>query len=166
MDPDKNLIDVTTGDFGVSTTKTPFPIRHMARFTADPKRLADLYGAVFGLKPVGDTDRGSIFVFDGYFNQALLYKRVREEKNGFNHFGFKIRDIGKPATAPKRPACAAAPPARSGSPSTNFACTIPKATESIFQSKVLCRESRVRLFETGNQFSGEKRKGKRKGGID
>ena len=93
MDPDKNLIDVTTGDFGVSTAKTPFPIRHMALFTADPKRLADFYGATFGLKPVGNTDRGSIFVSDGYFNQALLYQRVREEKNGFNHFGFKIRDV-------------------------------------------------------------------------
>jgi catechol 2,3-dioxygenase-like lactoylglutathione lyase family enzyme len=84
MDPDKNLIDVTTGDFGVSTAKTPFPIRHMALFTADPKRLADFYGATFGLKPVGYTDRGSIFVSEGYFNQALLYQRVRE-KNGFNH---------------------------------------------------------------------------------
>ena len=93
MDPDNNLIDVTTGDFGVSTTKTPFPIRHMALFTADPKRLADFYDATFGLKPVGNTDRGSIFVSDGYFNQALLYQRVREEKNGFNHFGFKIRDV-------------------------------------------------------------------------
>jgi predicted enzyme related to lactoylglutathione lyase len=93
MDPDKNLIDVTTADFGVSTTKTPFPIRHMALFTADPKRLADFYGATFDLKPVGNTDRGSIFVSDGYFNQALLYQRVREEKNGFNHFGFKIRDV-------------------------------------------------------------------------
>jgi len=93
MDPDKNLIDVTTRDFGVSTAKTPFPIRHMALFTADPKRLADFYGPTFGLKPVGNTDRGSIFVSDGYFNQALLYQRVREEKNGFNHFGFKIRDV-------------------------------------------------------------------------
>ena len=93
MDPDKNLIDLTTGDFGVSTIKTPFPIRHMALFTADPKRLADFYAAAFALKPVGDTDRGSIFVSDGYFNQALLYQRVREEKNGFNHFGFKVRDV-------------------------------------------------------------------------
>ncbi len=93
MDPDKNLIDVTTGVFGVSAAKTPFPIRHMALFTADPKRLADFYATVFGLKPVGHTDRGSIFVSDGYFNQALLYQRVHEEKNGFNHFGFKIRDV-------------------------------------------------------------------------
>jgi len=93
MDPDKNLIDVTTRDFGLSTAKTPFPIRHMALFTADPKRLADFYAETFGLKPVGNTDRGSIFVSDGYFNQALLYQRVREEKNGFNHFGIKIRDV-------------------------------------------------------------------------
>ena len=93
MDPDKNLIDVTTHEFGASAAKSAFPIRHLALFTADPKRLADFYATVFGLKPVGNTDRGSIFVSDGYFNQALLYQRVREEKNGFNHFGFKIRDV-------------------------------------------------------------------------
>lgn len=93
MDPDKNLIDISSRSFGASTAKTPFPIRHLALFTADPRRLADFYAAAFGLKPVGSTDRGSIFVSDGYFNQALLYQRVREEKNGFNHFGFKIRDV-------------------------------------------------------------------------
>ena len=92
-DPDKNLIDISSRSFGASTAKTPFPIRHLALFTADPRRLADFYAAAFGFKPVGSTDRGSIFVSDGYFNQALLYQRVREEKNGFNHFGFKIRDV-------------------------------------------------------------------------
>ncbi|MGZ8532565.1 MAG: VOC family protein [Candidatus Binatia bacterium] len=92
-DPDNNLIDISNRSFGTSTTKTPFPIRHLALFTADPRRLADFYAAELGLKPVGSTDRGSIFVSDGYFNQALLYQRVREEKNGFNHFGFKIRDV-------------------------------------------------------------------------
>jgi len=93
MDPDKNLIDISSGSFGTPTAKTPFPIRHLALFTADPRRLADFYAAAFGLKQVGNTDRGSIFVSDDYFNQALLYQRVREEKNGFNHFGFKIRDV-------------------------------------------------------------------------
>jgi len=93
MDPDKNLIDLSGGSFGSSTERTPFPIRHLALFTADPRRLAEFYAAAFGLKAVGNTDRGSIFVSDGYFNQALLYQRVREEKNGFNHFGFKIRDV-------------------------------------------------------------------------
>ncbi len=93
MDPDKNLIDLSARSFGSSAEKTPFPIRHLALFTADPRRLADFYGAAFDLKEVGNTDRGSIFVSDGYFNQALLYQRVGEEKNGFNHFGFKIRDV-------------------------------------------------------------------------
>jgi catechol 2,3-dioxygenase-like lactoylglutathione lyase family enzyme len=93
MDPDKNVIDVSSRSFGASTKKTPFPLRHLALFTADPRRLADFYGATFGLKQVGATDRGSIFVSDGYFNQALLYQRVREEKNGFNHLGFKIKEV-------------------------------------------------------------------------
>lgn len=92
IDPDMNLIDLTVTSFGKSAETTPFPLRHMALFTADPRRLADFYGAVFGLKEVGHTDRNSIFVSDGYFNQALLQHR-REEMDGFNHIGFKIRDV-------------------------------------------------------------------------
>lgn len=92
MDPDMNLIDLTITSFGRTSEATPFPLRHMALFTTDPRRLADFYGNVFGLKEVGHTDRSSIFVSDGYFNQALLQHR-REEMNGFNHIGFKIRDV-------------------------------------------------------------------------
>jgi catechol 2,3-dioxygenase-like lactoylglutathione lyase family enzyme len=93
MDPDKNLIDLSTHDFGTVSEKTPYPIRHLALFTADPRRLANFYDAALELKEVDHTDRGSIFVSDGYFNLALLYQRVREEKNGFNHFGIKIGDV-------------------------------------------------------------------------
>ena len=102
MDPDKNLIDLSVGAFGKTTQITPFPLHHMALFTADPRRLADFYGSVFGLKAVGHTDRGSIFVSDGYFNQALLYQRVREEKNGFNHNGFKVRDLEETRDRPEK----------------------------------------------------------------
>jgi predicted enzyme related to lactoylglutathione lyase len=93
MDPDLNLIDISASGFGKTAETTPFPIRHLALFTADPRRLAVFYGTAFQLKEVDHTDRGSIFVSDGYFNLALLYQRVREERNGFNHFGFKIRDV-------------------------------------------------------------------------
>ena len=92
-DPDHNLIDLTTKDFGLAPEKTRYPIRHIALYTADPKRLSNFYGDAFGMKEVSQSDRSSIFVSDGYFNLALLYQRVREEKNGLNHFGFHIDDL-------------------------------------------------------------------------
>jgi catechol 2,3-dioxygenase-like lactoylglutathione lyase family enzyme len=92
-DPDHNLIDLTTKDFGLAPEKTRYPIRHIALYTADPKRLSNFYGDAFGMKEVSQSDRSSIFVSDGYFNLALLYQRVREEKNGFNHFGFHVDDL-------------------------------------------------------------------------
>jgi catechol 2,3-dioxygenase-like lactoylglutathione lyase family enzyme len=92
-DPDQNLIDLTTKDFGVAPEKTRYPIRHIALYTADPKRLSNFYGDAFGMKEVSHSDRSSIFVSDGYFNLALLYQRLREEKNGFNHFGFHVDDL-------------------------------------------------------------------------
>lgn len=92
-DPDHNLIDLTTKDFGVSPETSRFPIRHIALYTADPKRLSNFYGDTFAMKEISQSDRSSIFVSDGYFNLALLYQRVREEKNGFNHFGFHVTDL-------------------------------------------------------------------------
>lgn len=85
---DRRLRELDSGE-----EKGPFPIRHLALYTADPKRLANFYGEVFKMKEVGYTDRSSIFVSDGYFNVALLYQRVGEEKNGLNHFGFHVTDI-------------------------------------------------------------------------
>lgn len=91
--PDGNRIDLTARSFGAAEEKSPSPIRHLAFYTSDPKRLAKFYGDVFMMKEVAYTDRSSIFVSDGYFNVALLYQRVSEEKNGFNHFGFHITDV-------------------------------------------------------------------------
>ena len=65
-DPDQNLIDLTTKDFGLAPEKTRYPIRHIALYTADPKRLSNFYGDAFGMKEVAHSDRSSIFVSDGY----------------------------------------------------------------------------------------------------
>ena len=92
-DPDGNLVDLTRQSFGASQERTPFLIRHLALYTADPKKLADFYGGVFKMKEVAYSDRSSIFVSDGYFNVALLYQRAGEEKNGLNHFGFHVQDL-------------------------------------------------------------------------
>jgi predicted enzyme related to lactoylglutathione lyase len=92
-DPDGNLIDLSRRSFGAADKKSPFPIKHLALYTGDPKRLANFYGEVFEMKEVAYSDRSSIFVSDGYFNVALLYQRVGEEKNGFNHFGFHVQDL-------------------------------------------------------------------------
>jgi catechol 2,3-dioxygenase-like lactoylglutathione lyase family enzyme len=92
-DPDGNLIDLSRNGFGASTENSPYPIKHLALYTADPKRLSEFYQKVLHMKEVAYSDRSSIFVSDGYFNVALLYQRVGEEKNGYNHFGFHIQDI-------------------------------------------------------------------------
>jgi predicted enzyme related to lactoylglutathione lyase len=92
-DPDGNLIDLTRRSFGAAPEKTPFPIKHLALYTGDPKKLSGFYADVLKMKEVAYSDRSSIFVSDGYFNIALLYQRVGEEKNGFNHFGFHVQDL-------------------------------------------------------------------------
>jgi len=92
-DPDGNLIDLSRRSFGASLKRSPFPIRHLALYTAEPKKLSDFYGGIFQMKEVAYSDRSSIFVSDGYFNVALLYQRAGEEKNGLNHFGFHVQDL-------------------------------------------------------------------------
>ena len=89
-DPDGNVIGLCQKTFDVSLRKGPVPIRHIALYTPDPQRLADFYGDVLDMQEVERTDRSSIFVSDGYFNLALLYKRT-EEPLGLNHFGFYVR---------------------------------------------------------------------------
>jgi predicted enzyme related to lactoylglutathione lyase len=92
-DPDGNLVDLSRRSFGASQERTAFPIRHLALYTGDPKKLSNFYGGVFQMKEVAYSDRSSIFVADGYFNVALLYQRAGEEKNGLNHFGFHVQDL-------------------------------------------------------------------------
>jgi len=92
-DPDGNLIEINEKEFKTTAKTSPFPIRHMALYTPNTRRLADFYGEVLKMKEVAATDRSSIFVSDGYFNLALLFERPGEEKPGLNHFGFHVRDI-------------------------------------------------------------------------
>jgi catechol 2,3-dioxygenase-like lactoylglutathione lyase family enzyme len=89
-DPDGNLVGLCKRAFDTSYEKRPVPIRHIALYTPDPRRLANFYSAVLGMKEVDRTDRSSIFVSDGYFNLALLYQRS-EERLGLNHFGFHVK---------------------------------------------------------------------------
>jgi catechol 2,3-dioxygenase-like lactoylglutathione lyase family enzyme len=66
------------------------PIRHIALYTPNPQRLADFYCSILDMREVERTDRGSIFVTDGYINVALLLQR-KEEPLGLNHFGFHVK---------------------------------------------------------------------------
>ncbi|HXG50800.1 MAG TPA: VOC family protein [candidate division Zixibacteria bacterium] len=93
-DPDGNLLVGRAGSFPVSPSRGPAPIRHAALYTPDPRRLADFYCRVLEMREVDGTDRGSIFVSDGYLNLALLFRRT-EEKLGLNHFGFHVRSNGE-----------------------------------------------------------------------
>jgi hypothetical protein len=47
-DSDHNLIDVSTRSFAVPAEKSPYPVRHIALYTADPKRLSNFYGTRLG----------------------------------------------------------------------------------------------------------------------
>jgi catechol 2,3-dioxygenase-like lactoylglutathione lyase family enzyme len=89
-DPDGNVIGLCQRVFDVSIRKGPVPIRHIALYTPDPQRLAGFYSNVLDMQEVERTDRSSIFVSDGYFNLALLYRRT-EEPLGLNHFGFHVQ---------------------------------------------------------------------------
>jgi catechol 2,3-dioxygenase-like lactoylglutathione lyase family enzyme len=89
-DPDGNVVGLCQSAFNISIRKGPVPIRHIALYTPDPQRLAGFYCNVLDMQEVERTDRSSIFVSDGYFNLALLYKRT-EEPLGLNHFGFHVQ---------------------------------------------------------------------------
>jgi len=89
-DPDGNLIGLNRRAFDTALRPTPVPIRHIALYTPNPERLADFYRSVLDMREVERTDRGSIFVTDGYVNVALLFQR-KEEPLGLNHFGFHVK---------------------------------------------------------------------------
>ncbi|HUF43148.1 MAG TPA: VOC family protein [Verrucomicrobiae bacterium] len=89
-DPDGNRVGICRRAFDAAYQKRPVPIRHIALYTPEPRRMADFYCKVFDMKEVAKTDRSSIFVSDGYCNLALLYKR-EEEPIGLHHFGFHVR---------------------------------------------------------------------------
>jgi catechol 2,3-dioxygenase-like lactoylglutathione lyase family enzyme len=89
-DPDGNLIGLNKRAFDTSYSQGPAPIRHVALFTPNPRRLRDFYCEVLGMKEVERTDRASIFVSDGYISLALLFQRA-EQPLGLNHFGFHVK---------------------------------------------------------------------------
>jgi catechol 2,3-dioxygenase-like lactoylglutathione lyase family enzyme len=93
FDPDGNRVEFTEREIAVASKPGPFPIRHIAIYTPDPRRLAGFYGGPLEMKEVAYSDRSSIFVSDGYFNLALLFERPGEEKSGLNHFGFHVKDL-------------------------------------------------------------------------
>lgn len=89
-DPDGNRVGVCRRAFDVAYERRPVPIRHIALYTPNPRRMADFYCKALDMKEVERTDRSSIFVSDGYLNLALLYQR-KEEPVGLNHFGFHVK---------------------------------------------------------------------------
>ena len=90
-DPDGNTVGICKRAFDVAYQQRPVPIRHIALYTPDPRRMTDFYCKVLDMKEVERTDRSSIFVSDGYINLALLYQR-KEEPMGLNHFGFHVKN--------------------------------------------------------------------------
>jgi len=67
-------------------------IKHLAIKTVDPERLAKFYVDVFEMEIVTRSDKGAVFLTDGYLNLALLQARG-DVPPGLNHFGFAIDDM-------------------------------------------------------------------------
>jgi catechol 2,3-dioxygenase-like lactoylglutathione lyase family enzyme len=67
-------------------------IKHLAIKTVDPERLAKFYVDVFELEIVNRSDKGAVYLTDGYLNLALLKARG-DVPPGLNHFGFAVDDM-------------------------------------------------------------------------
>lgn len=79
-------------------------LRHIAITVPDPKKAAEFYMKVFGMKKVGETDwanaRG-VYLSDGTINLALLNYKTEEAAGewrgrdfvGVHHFGFWVDDV-------------------------------------------------------------------------
>ncbi len=67
-------------------------IKHLAIKTVDPERMAKFYVDVFEMEIVARSEKGAVYLTDGYLNLALLRARA-DVPPGLNHFGFEVDDI-------------------------------------------------------------------------
>lgn len=68
-------------------------IKHIAIATDDPKRLAEYYADVFGLKITGHGSHGDYWLTDGYMDFALIpHFADSPYPAGVSHFGFTLQD--------------------------------------------------------------------------
>ncbi|MEE8334354.1 MAG: VOC family protein [Alphaproteobacteria bacterium] len=67
-------------------------IKHLAIKTVDPERMAKFYVDVFELEIVARSEKGAVYLTDGYLNLALLKARA-DVPPGLNHFGFEVDDM-------------------------------------------------------------------------
>jgi len=67
-------------------------IKHLAVKTVDPERLAKFYVDVFEMEIVQRSDKGAVYLTDGYLNLALLKARG-DVPPGLNHFGFAVDNM-------------------------------------------------------------------------
>jgi catechol 2,3-dioxygenase-like lactoylglutathione lyase family enzyme len=70
-------------------------IKHIALFTKEPRKLAQFYIDVFGLKLTGETGLGGVWITDGYMDFAILPYRNERTPLGINHWGFTIEEDEK-----------------------------------------------------------------------
>lgn len=64
-------------------------IRHIAIFAEDPKKLADFYTRIYGMKITGES-QGDVWVTDGYMDVALIKRKREGAPKGLHHFGFTL----------------------------------------------------------------------------
>ena len=78
-------------------------IKHIAIATDDPKKLAEYYADVFGLKITGHGAHGDYWLTDGYIDFALIpHFADSRYPTGVSHFGFTLQDdVEKASVASK-----------------------------------------------------------------
>jgi catechol 2,3-dioxygenase-like lactoylglutathione lyase family enzyme len=70
-------------------------IQHIAIFADEPKKLADFYTRIYGLKITGES-QGDVWVTDGYVEVALIKRKREGAPKGLHHFGFTLDAEEKP----------------------------------------------------------------------
>jgi len=85
-------------------------LRHIAFIVKEPKKLYDFYHGLFEFEQVRLSPSGSIHVIDGLFNLAFLQQSHStdevvnthradghevDQKQGINHYGFLVDNVGK-----------------------------------------------------------------------
>jgi len=74
-------------------------IRYLAALSDDPDRIAQFYGAHFGMAELGRSNEGDVSLTDGHYNFSVLKSRreLGEPRNeiGLHHIGLQVDSISE-----------------------------------------------------------------------
>ena len=91
-------------------------LKHIAIASQEPKKTAEFYRSVFGLKQVGNVDGDNaegVYLTDGHISIAILKFKNETlagldygvEYSGLHHIGFQVDDMSRPTPDCRLPRC-------------------------------------------------------------